>query len=113
MTVIESDEVAPEAEADTTAAKRARALLATRKLKMDQLFAGRRFKIVQVVSLGGEDRFVTPFGNKGRRGYVLAEEGNPGNSFYVGETVLGQAAREYDAVELPEKRRRRRRTRTG
>lgn len=77
---------------------RGASLLATRKQKMDELFAGKSFDIVEEVHLEGEDRFVTPFGNKGRNGFMLAEVGNPNNTFIIGETMLKQVETDYKAI---------------
>jgi hypothetical protein len=84
---------------------RSASLAANRKAKMDELFAGKKFTILQEIHLNGDERFVTPFGNKGRNGYAISEEGNPSNRFIVGATVLKQAAAEYGAVTLPEPKR--------
>lgn len=55
----------------------------TRTEKMDELFKGKKYDILKEVHLEGEDRFQTPFGNKGRHGFVLQEKGTD-NRFIVG-----------------------------
>lgn len=103
-----------EAEASAEAPKRTRgeALAVTRKAKFDEYFLDKKYSIIGEVHLdkdpetGKQQVFQTPFGNKGRHGFVLQEEGTD-NKVVVGATVLRKAAKEYGAVELPEKRTRR------
>lgn len=97
---------------------RVQSLLETRQGKMDALFKGKKYKIAKEIKLEGEDRFVTPFGNKGRNGFALQlVSGEPAviddkklDKFIIGETMLKQVHTEYDAIEggLPEKPRKRR-----
>lgn len=84
---------------------RSASLAANRKAKMDELFEGKKFTILQEIHLNGDERFVTPFGNKGRNGFAISEDGNPSNRFIIGATVLKQVAAEYGAVTLPEPKR--------
>lgn len=111
------NEVVPAADAGETRS-RAESLLATRKEKMDALFSeGRKYEIVKEIHLDGDQRFETPFGNKGRHGFhlkrtdgpaVLVEGVDDSRGFIVGATMLEQVAKEYGAVEVPEKQRKRR-----
>lgn len=95
---------------------RAASLAATRQAKFDELFKGRHYKIVKVIALQGEQRFQTPFGNKGRNGFALIPDDRSFTSvaeekaaaIFVGATVLAKAAADYGAVEVPEKVRKRR-----
>lgn len=107
----ETTETTPAPQAGDYAPKKDRAasLLATRKAKMDEFFKGKKFTIAKEVHLDADkDPFVTPFGNKGRHGYVLVEVDNAANKFIIGETMLRQVAADYDAVEMPVKARKRR-----
>ena len=72
-----------------------------RQAKMKELFEGKKFKILSVVALPEHQQYESPFGNKGRNGYLLAEIGNEDNHFTVGETVLRRAAAEFGCVDLP------------
>lgn len=104
--------------ADEKAAPKDRtaSLLATRQEKMDTLFKGKKYKIAKEIHLEGDERFVTPFGHKGRNGYALVlESGEPAviddkklDKFVVGETMLKEIAEKYQAVEVPVKERKRR-----
>jgi len=93
---------------------RAASLQASRQVKMDALFKDKKYKILKEVHLKDDERFQTPFGNKGRNGYALQledgqepSEGMPAK-FVIGETMLAQIARDYQAVEVPAKERKRR-----
>lgn len=99
-----SETAAPEAPKLT----RGESLLATREAKFKELFEGKKFDVKGEIHLEGEQRFQTPFGNKGRHGFVLVEVGNPTNKFIVGETTLREAAEKFGAVEVPVKERKRR-----
>jgi hypothetical protein len=80
----------------------------TRQEQKDELFKGKKYTILKEVHLEGDERFQTPFGNKGRHGYVLEEVGNTSNRFIVGASMLTQIAAEYGAVTVPVKDRKRR-----
>lgn len=73
--------------------------------KMREVFQGKVYKILREVHLKENERFQTPFGNKGRHGFLLEpvdDQGNPnGNRIVVGRAVLERAASEFKAVELP------------
>jgi len=93
---------------------RAASLAETRKAKMDALFYGQKYDILKEIKLEGDDRFETPFGNKGRNGFALklstgytARDGQP-DKFVIGETMLRQVSEQYGAVEVPVKERKRR-----
>jgi hypothetical protein len=91
---------------------RGEALLATRNKKMAELFKGRKYRVAQKVDLPQGQVFVTPFGHKGRHGYVLIEvqadnatqDASPEFRFVIGETVIKVAHEEYEALRdgLPE-----------
>jgi hypothetical protein len=95
---------------------RAASLAARSQEKFDELFKGRHYKIVKVIKLEGEQRFQTPFGNKGRNGFALipddrsfaSDKEAKAAAIFVGETVLRKAAAQYGAVEVPVKERKRR-----
>lgn len=74
---------------------------AARKQKVDTLFRGKRFQVRREVHLPLSKRFQTPLGHWGRDGFVLEEEGNPENRFFVGIHLLAKAVREYDAIVNP------------
>jgi len=108
-------------QAGTETKDRAASLLATRQAKMDLLFKGQHYDVIKEIHLEGDQRFQTPFGNKGRHGYALrltegstpaegaaAAAGGDGSQFVVGDTMLEQIAKEYGAVEVPAKERKRR-----
>jgi hypothetical protein len=75
----------------------------TRKARMDQLFAGRKFRVVEEVN--SDEPLETPLGYKIKKGYrlQLVEGTFPGEvaEFYVGKALLNQLAEEYDAVDKP------------
>lgn len=80
----------------------------TRKARMDELFAGRKFRIIDEVN--SEEPLETPLGYKIKKGYrlELVEGSFPGEvaDIYVGKALLNQLADEYNAVEKPEPKRR-------
>lgn len=77
-------------------------LAAKHKAKMASFFEGRQYKVLREEHLKGNQRFVTPFGNKGRHGFILEEiDSKPPFRMVVGESVLRRIAHEYGAVELP------------
>jgi hypothetical protein len=108
-------------------ASRVEKLLATQTAKLDGLFEGRRYEIVQEITPAfleqkGRDKIQTPLGNRGRNGYLVrlieGPEVDPSGYaddsvkldaqgrqwFFVGATVLATMAEDYGAVDLPEKR---------
>jgi len=100
-------------EAGTTPAEahtRGQSLLDTRNRKMGELFSGKHYKIQKEVHLEQGQVFKTPFGHKGRHGFVLVEvdesgsQVEPKNTFIVGASVLKFAHEEYQAIYggLPE-----------
>lgn len=86
-------------------------MAATRARKMAELFQGQRWQILAEVHLKPDEQFLTPFGNRGRHGFVLRNAAS-GVRIFVGETVLRQAIREFGAVPdaPPPRTKRRRRT---
>lgn len=84
---------------------------ATRDRKMKELFEGKQYAILGEIHLSEDEQFQTPFGNKGRNGYVIKEV-NSGNRLMVGETVLRKAHEKYGSVPglPPQKEKRFRRT---
>lgn len=105
---VEAPDASTPADAAATAKDRAASMLASRQVKLDELFKGKKFTITREIHLEGDERFETPFGNKGRHGFALQEVGNPANEFIVGESMLALVARDYQAVEVPVKERKRR-----
>lgn len=92
-------------EVDISEGKTARGahLAALHAAKMEELFKDRKYTVRREVHLEGNQRFVTPFGNKGRHGFILDETGaDPVHRLVVGESVLRRAAELYGSVELPE-----------
>lgn len=73
-----------------------------RKEKMDALFAGKHYSVVEEVHLPADQRFYTALGLRARHGFKLKNE-DTGEHIYVGFRVLCQAAEVYGAVILPEK----------
>lgn len=80
----------------------------TRKARMDELFAGRKFRVIDEVN--SDEPLETPLGYKIKKGYrlELVEGSFPGEvaDIYVGKALLNQLADEYNAVEKPEPKRR-------
>ncbi len=73
----------------------------TRTGKMRSLFYGKKYKILGEVHLKEDEQFQTPFGNKGRNGFVLKEV-DTGTKIIVGEAVLRKANEQYDSIlDLP------------
>lgn len=83
---------------------RGEALKATRQRKLDEAFAGRAFEVVAEVNLPPGQVFQTPFGNKGRHGYIIRDR-ETGDRMVVGKQVLRILHDQYQAVALPQKRR--------
>lgn len=89
---------------------RGQSLLETRNKKMAELFQGHRYKVEREVHLEPGQVFKTPFGHKGRHGFVLIEVdtdgtvAQPENKFIVGASVLQVAHDDYQALHggLPE-----------
>ncbi len=71
----------------------------TRAGKMKDLFQGKKYKILGEVHLSKDDneQFQTPFGNKGRNGFVLKEAAS-GAKIIVGEAVLRKADELYRSI---------------
>lgn len=93
--------------AEAPAKDRAAALLANRQAKMDELYKGQRYKIIKEIHMEGDERFQTPFGNKGRHGFALENE-STGERHVVGASMLQLIADTYGAVDVPAKERKRR-----
>jgi hypothetical protein len=90
----------PVAAAQTTP-DRGEKMAATRAKKMTDLFEGQKYRILAEIHLGADEQYMTPFGNRGRHGYVLKNT-DTGVKIMVGETVLRQAASVFDAIlDLP------------
>jgi hypothetical protein len=82
----------------------------TRRAKLDDFFAGSRYEVIKTIHLDNGQKFVTPFGNKGRNGFALQEVGGQERKLIVGASLLAKIARDYGAVEVPAKTGRKRRT---
>ena len=76
---------------------------ATRKARMDELFSGKKFTIVEEVK--SDEPIETPLGYKTKSGYRLASEDGT-MSIVVGKALLNQIADDYEAVTKPEPKRR-------
>ena len=70
----------------------------TRKARMDELFAGKKFDLVAEFSF--EEPVTTPLGYKVSKGYTLAPRDGSGE-IYVGKALMNQLADEYNAVDKP------------
>jgi len=78
----------------------------TRKARMDELFTGRKFEIVE--KFKSDTALATPLGYKVNSGYKLrAVDGkNDPQEFVVGKSLLATIADEYNAVDKPEAKKR-------
>ena len=81
---------------------------ATRRVKMDAAFRGRRFEVVREVHLPRGQVFQTMFGNKGRHGYVI-RDCESGQEMVVGAILLRLIHDRYAGVDLPVRQHRRKR----
>lgn len=70
----------------------------TRKARMDELFTGMKFEIVEEVD--SDTPLATPLGYKINKGYRLVST-DGGTDIYVGKALLNTLADDYDAVEKP------------
>lgn len=75
----------------------------TRKARMDELFAGKRFEVVAPFDF--EEPVETPLGYKVSKGYNLISTDGTMN-IYVGKALMTQLAEEYNAVDKPAARKR-------
>jgi len=78
----------------------------TRKARMDELFTGRKFEVVE--DFKSKTSVATPLGYKVNSGYRLrAVDGKDGlQDFIVGKSLLNTLADEYSAVDKPEAKKR-------
>lgn len=76
----------------------------TRKAKMDELFSGKSFRIVE--EFNSDVAVATPLGYKIKNGYKLQEIGEEVNYIVVGKSLLNTLAEEYNAVDKPEPKKR-------
>jgi hypothetical protein len=79
----------------------------TRKARMDKLFSGKHYEIVEEVK--SSTPLTTPLGYKINKGYLL-QSGD--EKIYVGKALLRQLADEYGAVSKPEPKKRGRPSKT-
>lgn len=86
---------------------RGKVLQAIREEKMREAFEGKKFVIDSEIHYGPDERFETPFGNKGRHGFILRNV-ETGERLVVGESVLRRISEQFKAVDIPEKKRKRR-----
>lgn len=82
--------------------KRSEARRQSRAEKMDELYKGRSFEIVQEVHLEKDQHFVTKLGNKGRNGFVIKDV-ETGETQVVGATTLQIIQDTYGGVTIPPK----------
>lgn len=76
---------------------------ATRKAKMDELFTGKQYKIVDEFS--SEEPMKTPLGYTVKNGFVI-ESLDGSQRFHVGKSIINILADDYKAITKPEKKRR-------
>lgn len=79
----------------------------TRQAKMDELFKGKKFRIVD--EFKSENPLATPLGYKIKSGYRLEQVGLPVdtvNEFVVGKSLLNTLVEKYQAVDRPEAKKR-------
>lgn len=79
----------------------------TRKAKLDKLFKGKKFRIAEEVNL--DEPVATPLGYKIKKGYKIVETDKLTRDYveyYVGKSLLNILAEDYDAVVMPEPRKR-------
>lgn len=74
----------------------------TRKARMEELFSGKKFEIVETVD--SDTPIATPLGYKVNKGYRLRE--TDGSTIVVGKALLNTLADDFDAVEKPEAKKR-------
>lgn len=70
----------------------------TRKQKLDELFAGRQYTIVEEKKFTEPEE--TPLGYKVKSGYVI-ESTDGQQRFVVGKALINTLADEYNAIEKP------------
>lgn len=75
----------------------------TRKARMDELFAGKRFDIVEEVN--SDTPVETPLGYKVNKGYRLKST-DGSMDIVVGRALLNQIADDYNGVTKPEAKKR-------
>ena len=95
-------------DSDKERSTRGEALYAAHNEKVRAFFEGQKFKILKEVHLGEDEKFATPFGNKGRHG-VIIENLETGKRDVVGWTILRRAAAQYGSVDLPPEQQKRKR----
>lgn len=74
----------------------------TRKARMDELFAGKKFRVVE--EFKSDEPVATPLGYKVKSGYRLEQVGHltrDVREIVVGKSLLNTLAEEYNAVEKP------------
>lgn len=76
---------------------------ATRKAKMDELFTGHKYKIVNEFS--SEEPKKTPLGYTVKNGFVI-ESTDGTQRFYVGKSIINILADNYNAITKPEPKKR-------
>lgn len=87
--------------------RRAELLRATRERKLEAIFAGRTFEIVEEVHLPVGKVFKNALGLTGRHGWIIRDTAT-GQEHVVGGTLLRQIHDRFQGVELPYRTRRRR-----
>jgi hypothetical protein len=70
----------------------------TRKARLDSLFAGRSYRIVEKKTFDSAQE--TPLGYKVKSGYVI-ESTDGEQTFVVGKSLINTLAEEYNAIEKP------------
>jgi hypothetical protein len=70
----------------------------TRKVKMDELFAGKQYSIIEEKKF--DEPQETPLGYKVKSGYIV-ESSDGSQRFVIGKALLNKLAEEYNAIEKP------------
>jgi len=79
---------------------RSQRLRAAQRAKLDAVFLGKVFEVVEKIDWTGMDKsFHTPIGHKGIRGYRLVEVADPSNEVFLGERTLASAKQWYEIVD--------------
>jgi hypothetical protein len=75
---------------------RSQRLRAAQRSKLDAVFVGREFEVVEKIDWTGTGKFFhTPIGHRGIRGYRLVEVADPSNEVFLGERTLASAKQLY------------------
>jgi hypothetical protein len=79
----------------------------TRKARLDELFTGRKFRIVEEFKF--DEPVATPLGYKVKSGYRIEQVDSTDGEvaeYFIGKSLLNTLANDYAAVDKPEPKRR-------